>query len=598
MDNNKKPVPLPRKLITQQGVKKQNESKSSRSSGALLSSATKSQSSFKTYSEEPNLSEETAQEKVKSFGNRKNTLSKSFFSRPRRTTTYTTHKNDEHKIERSHSLPANNFFESISFKSPLVADDGEKETLNIDMPEDDECQTFNAPPPIYPPPPLPDESVYDEVQSVKSQSSVVDELNYANSDSISCCDTASIYEDVSIISSRANDEIENISLNVENVDSGSSFQFDMFRPSDASAESSSKSQKSLTPCNYDSLSLSSSVRDSYINERATSRSSISPSVLSELEMSEYNSSPEDAYEEDRFSSPVTSSICTQNDLYDNWEPKHEYKVPDIPLRQKGEPSKKVNSVIIEFDPLFDKKFLNRESNESNVLVTNDLYDLSVAESPYGKIKRSTNTVGTITEEVCPPIPPRRVDSIAPKLAVSDLETEISEQVINEETVQQPQYSRNSDKLNIRNHTKLSSERPTSSQTKDESSKPRKPLSRWPSVKHAIKLVSDSSWSPVMRRNGKQSGKNIKEEEAVFFEVSGIEIEPPFNCRQATKLYSANLFKITGNSRERQKDVVEQWCNLSEAKFVIYGDKSMATVKDVVHLSTVTSVHAVMDYKLK
>lgn len=67
--------------------------------------------------------------------------------------------------DRCVSMPADDIFSSISFYSPLSGN------LRSVKNEEDLSARHSLPPPIYPPPPLPDESIYDELQSVTSGSS-------------------------------------------------------------------------------------------------------------------------------------------------------------------------------------------------------------------------------------------------------------------------------------------------------------------------------------------------------------------------------------------------------------------------------------------
>lgn len=80
--------------------------------------------------------------------------------------------------ERCVSMPADDIFSSISFYSPLNSN------LRSVRNEEDLSGTRHSPPPPAYPPPHPDESIYDELQSVTSGSSRYDTISSTISDKV------------------------------------------------------------------------------------------------------------------------------------------------------------------------------------------------------------------------------------------------------------------------------------------------------------------------------------------------------------------------------------------------------------------------------
>lgn len=85
--------------------------------------------------------------------------------------------------ERCVSMPANDIFSGITFYSPLNSN-----LRSVRNEEDLSGTRHSPPPPVYPPPPPPpphpDESIYDELQSVTSGSSHYDTISSTISDKI------------------------------------------------------------------------------------------------------------------------------------------------------------------------------------------------------------------------------------------------------------------------------------------------------------------------------------------------------------------------------------------------------------------------------
>ncbi|XP_049784428.1 arf-GAP with Rho-GAP domain, ANK repeat and PH domain-containing protein 2 [Schistocerca cancellata] len=606
----KKPVPLPRHRQGKGSDCDSSETDNVTADRSMkhLDRSPSKQPSSRSIRKEIEAASEAVREKGRTaFGNTKNAslkLEKSFRSIGKRLTVHSLGKNtdvgvEEPKVERSHSLPAENIFQSISFKSPLVADDSAETLVNLCEPNDDDFQSFNAPPPIYPPPPLPDESVYDEVQSVLSHSSLADEECIRCSSAASCPDSASVYEEVSISNRRI--------VTAKSMLGNNDVQAALRKLSISDTLPSSGSSK-CSEMAHDSKSrhdIASIFDESLVSGRnSVSNSSISPSLLSELDLSEYNTSPEEIFEDDRYScsmqSNVSSAFSVQNELYDKWEPDLLSKPPGDLFRKKGETRRAglpANSVIYEFDPLFKStpESKNATDIEFQSLLLGDATAVAT-DSPYGKISRVIYSTIPEAPKECPPIPPRRSDSVT-------VNPKVTGSIVIDDSVIQQDYQNISRNVPASIETVLIVDQAPEERSVDDSVsqvvstpvKSRKSLVRWSSMKNAMKFVSDSSWSPTLTRRNNKLEKTKKQEASLFYETdSQVDLEPPLVKPQMSKLHSGLLYRL--NSK-KSNDYVERWCSLAEGKLSTYMDKSMIVVKDVIQLASVMSIHVVLDHKI-
>lgn len=198
MDENqvKKPVPLPRRSLL--------KSKNAVDEEALYANEASSRDSSLRKS---------FQEKIRSL-NELQKLEKSFRKMiPKRRSVAPREDLKALEQTRTHSLPDNDIFGNISFDSPfgsltraqrIKLNGGESDETGSDT---DSFYTSSDLPPAYPPPPLPDESMYDELTSASSEG--------PNSYYSPGSDSASIYEELSNYLSVSKDGVESKSARSE-----------------------------------------------------------------------------------------------------------------------------------------------------------------------------------------------------------------------------------------------------------------------------------------------------------------------------------------------------------------------------------------------
>nr|CAD7256464.1 unnamed protein product [Timema shepardi] len=565
----------------------------------------------------------------------------------RRTVQQTFLDNHSVKFERSQSLPSENIFQSISFHSPFTTEEEESEKA-----EDD----YGVPPPIYPPPPLPDESVYDELQSVISGHSSSCNDPYS-SPSDSCIDTDSIYEDISFVKSLGSTskspsrtsnsfpmpssisptqkkqiiDITNKNIIKPGARSDSWSFFDTISNDDLYSNVSIIANGSDID---DRSSIYSNVPNTEYGSTTgcpTSSESVSPSLLSDLEGLQYNSSDDESY------STVNSQshLSVQNELYENWNLSSVSSILSVPLRSAHEkrtlPSQ---SVIFEFDPLFENSPLNRDTSNKNVnklLSTSNTHPISnkILTSSYGKINKVSAqqhpTTSSLTEEgisLIPPVPPRRFDSMTITSSVKD--EIVSQDMLKLDPLtqlnQSLQHVKSVDKLSVpeaRTSVDKSCQADSTLETEETDSNiitstptaqpeiptttpvdsvpPKQRLARWYSMKRAIQLVTDNpAWSsPMIARRNRSSGAD----NAVFYndKDKSTNITRPNLLLHKVSPYSGSLFRLTGTS-DRNKELAQRWCVLAEGKLSCFQDKTASEIKEVVPLESIMSVNVAADYK--
>ncbi|XP_069692438.1 arf-GAP with Rho-GAP domain, ANK repeat and PH domain-containing protein 1 [Periplaneta americana] len=259
------------------------------------------------------------------------------------------------------------------------------------------------------------------------------------------------------------------------------------------------------------------------------------------------------------------SVNVQNDLYINWE------VCEVPKRQDSRRLKvPTKSVILEFDPLYEKAEDPLEADDASEL-------LLFTESPYGKINRMAKK----SEAVCPPVPPRRYDSITPEtnsLVQNELEPEPEEE---EAAVAAPAFEEPP-----LDQTDLPvTEDSSSTGAASPPGRSRRALVRWASMKKAIQMMTDGS-----------SLRKSASVRSTFYgaKSDGPEtVERPSCLPQAAVQHSGLLYRATSNI-ERVRDVVQRRCVLAERKLSCVSDKTGSN--DVIPLDKVLSVQFVPEHK--
>ncbi|GLH01058.1 GTPase-activating protein CdGAPr [Gryllus bimaculatus] len=547
-------------------------------------------------------------------------------------------KLNQSKVLRSHSLPSESafnslpvedIFQSITFKSPIAVTDSENGTLPVDGSDQAEEEiypnTYNAPPPIYPPPPLPDESVYDEVQSVAlsgSGSSNVSSSGSAVSHKktvVSGVSKERVYEPIAIefagdaTSSKPLILPENISSGNNSVPSVCVTRSDSwsFYDSVFGDKSGSEDGTTVVPSGKDSVSFS---------ERTWSRNSVSPSLLSELDALGCISEDEN-FEDDNvsFSSASTPrSISVQNEMYDAWEP---LKAAVTLRRKETERNAPSKSVILEFDPLFSRtNALPIDNNNEDIFLQSGVDLLTTEEAIYGNINQVSKEKKNIVrkhsyDEVsieCPPVPPRRVDSISPTPSKRENTVQIDRS--HRETLgavceirtedEHALYLKNQrDELGIPSGSSGSLQKALSSDDVSMDKKQPRKLTRLASMRQAVRRVADRSPNVLPRtpklgislrdpiRNPQTRQEKQKKAESDTRHVERPEISPQLNFP-----HSGLVFKVA-IGKEKQQDYVHRWCVLAEDKLTFYADKTATAMKELITLPSILSLQVITDRKI-
>jgi hypothetical protein len=340
------------------------------------------------------------------------------------------------KSGRNQSLPSGDIFQSISFISPIEKAQQELEVCENTV---EVCvSSSGAPPPVYPPPPLPDESVYDEVHSVVS--------SHSSSNEPSCdsniTDFETLYEDISQVRDNGGQQPSDASQKkterniLENSESSDESQHKFILRSDSWSFYDGTVEKDI----YQNVALSDissfDGSDSLIyNRHCSSKLSCAESTLSSLQ-GDLNCDNSDEISEGESCTNSNMQFGNQqpvniwNDMYENWE-------TNIPgRRMEGKHRLPTKSVILEFDPLYETGDSPSEAKNHYTEVFLPA-DTGKTDSPYGRINKVASTeepehkTGENEEFVCPPIPPRRYDSISivpteEGCVVGESENEISE----------------------------------------------------------------------------------------------------------------------------------------------------------------------------
>jgi hypothetical protein len=509
------------------------------------------------------------------------------------------------KIGRSQSLPSGDIFQSISFHSPLSVENASQEVIvSKDTIEEDCIPTSGAPPPVYPPPPLPDESVYDEVHSVVSSQSSSFEL-YCDSN-ISNCET--VYEDISLIRENSGHMLPDPSHEVtkgnalESCDSPVESQHQYALRSDSWSFYDTAPEKDIYQTVAPSDISSFNDSDSLIyNRPCGSKFSGTESICSLSLPGDLNCENSDEISEGEPCANSSmqlgrqQSVNIHNDFYENWE-------TNIPVR-RAEESRKVltKSVILEFDPLYENA---DGSGETNANCTDYLLLADTCEtvSQYGKIKRLVTSkvpeckTGEKGDFVCPPVPPRRYDSI------TAITTEGSSVIVEpgKENVPKVVPLTNNDG-NSQNSPQEKAESGFTGDSNDVSAdgllgRNRKAaLVRWASMKRAIQFMAEGSSFRKMTRE--QVGIEAKHDtqNTVFYKGQG-EASPPvkrpnLTCRAAI-IHSGLLYRSASGC----KDFMPRHCIFAEGKLSCFTDKSSTSLSEVIPLDGLLSIQFVPEHK--
>ncbi|KAL0279711.1 UNVERIFIED_CONTAM: hypothetical protein PYX00_001209 [Menopon gallinae] len=505
----KKPIPLPRKHIPK--VENNDESDGSSGSGR---SANRKLENFFSYRNEKRSASEIVHEKKRMV------------------------KNEVQKLEKS----VRNMISkrSISFNSPLSDDvkcteDDLKGTSESDVSSNDESNYTSDLPPPYPPPDLPDESIYDEATSVTSSDG---QCSYLPSS-----DSNSLYEDLSKY--QTVDRLSKCNLGTyDNVTDGPA--------------------KSDSWTYYDSVG-NSDMRYEVISE-STDNDPFSFSYHPPSEI--LKPDPYDSSENTRCDEvPVAKPKSFSSSVVHQFDPLSE-KEPESPIDLMSEISESFKSLLKTIqsnaddgseernlknpfqNPVILSSLSEEEGNACEVSSSAKEQLSCLIEGHYGKVRKCEKLPSELRKSAIelseeydvelppsftpPPVPPRRFDSIEPKT--------------------------------------------------DEVDKRRTSIIRWSSMKRVAKMVAENienrtSWSSSSLISDRRKTDKKPEPEGKVD-----------NCAYLPVMlnHSGVLFKSGG---------IQRWGVLSQRKLTLFANKDSPDVKETIPIDSVLSIKAVNDSKI-
>lgn len=504
------------------------------------------------------------------------------------------------KSGRSQSLPSEDIFQSISFISPLK--DAPPQLVVCEDTVEEECvSTSGAPPPVYPPPPLPDESVYDEVHSVvSSQSSSYEPYCDSN-----ITDFETVYEDITQIRESGGHELSGSSQKktegnfLENIESSVDSQHKFISRSDSWSFYDAAQEKDIYQ-NVAPSDISSCGSDSMIyNRHCSSKLSCTESTPSPQE--DLNCDNSDGISEGESSSNSQfghqHSVNIWNEMYENWE-------TNIPWRRvEGKHKVLTKSVILEFDPLYETGDSSGEAKSSYTEVFLPA-DTGETDSPYGRINRVVipevpeQNTGENEEFVCPPVPPRRYDSISVVPAEENGIVDEPENEDSSEVAALPDSDVNYQELSQeKGESEFTSGINNSSGNVDSvvGRNRKAALARWASMKRAIQMMADGS--PFRRAVREQvvTEDKLGYQNSLFYggqnEACALVSHPNWTPNAAVQR-SGILYRAASGS----KDYTPRRCILAEGKLSCFTDKSGTSISEVIPLNKLLSIQFVPEYK--
>lgn len=509
--NVKKPVPLPRKNMF--SLKSNCDSIEE---DAIYANGVPDCSTNERKDSEPlsRRGSRTFQEKIR-MRNEVQRLEKSFrkMMPKRRSVVPKGNKTEVATQPRCNSLPDNNIFDNISFNSPF-GEGGQSQRVHLVSGDSDETSsdtesfyTTSELPPSYPPPPLPDESTYDELTSASSEG--------PNSYYSPGSDSNSIYEELS----------NYLSLSLE-------------KPkSDVKAGEASRSDSWSF---YDAAASASGSRYEEIDEFPEPEMLI-PKVPSPCEMRR---------------TPAEKPSQTQT-----------------------------NSVVLQFDPLFDKAseswegFCNKSASaaEKDGLSLNPFADPVILsfltdeedKGLYGNINKNHDSVLSDCEHLNfeipttsgpPPVPPRRFDSVSAVTAESE-------------------------------------DAPDAASKPPKDPEKRSSVIRWSSMKRVARFVADNIESSGLGRKQEKKGllgkslsqENVMNEEAEggrssLYSNDGEDLYVPLVLHHSGVLYRPGGLK--------------RWGVLAQRKLTIFANKDSPDVKETLSVDSILSLRLSADNKIR
>jgi hypothetical protein len=506
------------------------------------------------------------------------------------------------RIGRSQSLPSEDIFKTIYFQSPLTVENVPQELVACEDTVDEDCiSKSGAPPPVYPPPPLPDESVYDEVHSVVSSHSSGYEP-YCDSN-IAECET--LYEDISSFRENSGNKppVASQMATQENVPESSQSSVDSqhifsLRSDSWSFYDSAPEDiyQNAAPSDILSLSSSSVIYNRHCSSKLSSTES-TPSSVQEDPNCDDNAEISEGEQCANCSIQVgrQQSVNIQNELYENWE-------TGVPVRNAKERHKVLTkSVILEFDPLYENSDGSGKSNDSYTEFLL-LAGTNETDSPYGKINRAVrsealeNETGEKGEFACPPVPPRRYDSI------TVIHNEESSSTVEHKSEGPSEVPLANSDVNSKGSSLEKAESGFMGDSNSDANvdsllaRNRKAaLVRWASMKRAIQMMAEgSSFRKIAKE---QVGMETKpdNQNAVFYGGQGKAhalVKRPNLTSHAVIRHSGMLYRSASGCR----DFMPRHCVLAEGKLSCFSDKSDTSIIEVIPLDKFLSIHFVPEQK--
>ncbi|XP_076385474.1 rhoGAP_ARAP and RA_ARAPs domain-containing protein RhoGAP15B isoform X2 [Megachile rotundata] len=503
--------------------------------------------------------------------------------------------------DRCVSLPVDDIFSNISFYSPLNSN-----LRSVRNEEDLSGMRYSPPPPVYPPPPLPDESIYDELQSVTSGSSRYDTI----SDKVER-DFPDSFDLANLVLNQTSDSDQSLNLSDVNV---------------AVPYDKSDSIKRF------------SISDSWTYyDTAPGSKSEGVDDLDRISSAEEDILEHDVPLLDRVSSASNESQASiQNSLYENLSTRKEEK-ETIPAENRQQTSK---SLLFEFDPLSRAPEENVYSNNDDLMLLEALLSTNDSPSSSGSILDFQEVVENEEEHeevenehprilAVPPEPPKRFDSL-PK---SECDTEATDKSATGKnpallpklahlvTRKQPAVPPRKSAKHRSNavNTALKTEATTSN-----ASTPAPPTPTTPNTPEETSPSTAKATEEHRRVGMIQKLKKLRHESSshgikpnvISFVKSGSKLLSR-NRDHSGAIPSAKLAKLerpkvaglqnpathrgivyrSGVGMERAKDLVPRALVLADQKLSFYTDKGMSTLKEVIQLDTVYSIHLLQDVKV-
>ncbi|XP_046141866.1 uncharacterized protein LOC114871103 isoform X1 [Osmia bicornis bicornis] len=521
--------------------------------------------------------------------------------------------------DRCASLPADDIFSNISFYSPLNSN-----LRSVRNEEDLSGMRHSPPPPVYPPPPLPDESIYDELQSVTSGSSRYDTISdkverdfpgsfdllnlvlnqtsdsdqslnlsdvnvalpYDKSDSIkrlSRSDSWTFYDTAPASKSEGVDELDRISSAEEDILDKEIPILD--RTSSASNESQASIQNSL----YENLSYRKVQEEKETMPAVTeNRQQSSKSLLFEFDPFA-RTSEENVYSNyennDRMlletllssnDTPSSSgSILDSQEVTENEEEQEEVDNEDVAEHPR----------ILPVPPEPPKRFDSLPKNEYDEVTET----LSTDKSTTGKNPALLPKLAHLVTRKQPAVPPRKSAGKHSNNTSSAASKTVTSTTNDGNTPVTTTTSATS--TNITKETSNSSSGKTTEEPRRVGMIQKLRKLRHESSSHGIKpnvISFVKSGSKLLSRNRDHSGTvsnaNLKLE------------RPKVDGLQNPAKHSGTVYR-NGVGIERAKDLVPRLAVLSDQKLSFYTDKGMSTLKEVIQLDTVYSIHLLQDVKM-